>query len=258
MGGRFDSSRTRVAPVFSALESRQEPWLSTLLGLPRGGASVEPGFDPGPITECAFSHGELREKRLPAPPSLLRHLVQQVNCPDPPPTASSETQAKRDRLFDRDPDTVREALALIDGGSITRGWHVFEGPTAPDVYIETPRAIVVIEGKRTEAGPTVDTKWMPGRHQMWRHIDAAWEGRGGRAVFGFFIVQGETSGDVPRIWSDAVTDTTSARVLAESLPHRASAELTALKRCFLGLTTWQKVVETFGLPRSILEDEPDR
>jgi hypothetical protein len=57
--------------------------------------------------------------------------------------------------------------------------------------IETPDALIVIEGKRTESGATIDTTWLTGRHQIWRHIDAAWEIRGRRQVFGFFIVEGE-------------------------------------------------------------------
>lgn len=260
MGGRYDSSRTRVAPVFSALRTRPEPWLAQLLRLPEGGAA-QPVFDTlGPVAECAFGGGSQREKRLPAPPSLLRLLATQVSRPAETPRWSEAAREQRNRLFDRDPDTLREALDLIDRGRLTRGWHVFEGPTAPDVYIETPHVLVVIEGKRTEAGPTVDTEWMPGRHQMWRHIDAAWERRGGREVFGFFIVEGDAAGAIPPLWSQAARATLSEAAIESSFPHRNPDERAALRRCFLGVTTWQRVTDALGLPRSVLLDavEPRR
>ena len=53
-----------------------------------------------------------------------------------------------------------EAIDLaIEYGDL-KSWHLFEGETRPDVYIETPDLLVVIEGKRTEGGPTTSTKWI--------------------------------------------------------------------------------------------------
>jgi len=158
-------------------------------------------------------------------------------------------------LFDRDPETIREALDLIDRGIISRGWHVFEGPTAPDAYIATSNVVVVIEGKRTEAGPTTETTWMSGRHQIWRHIDAAWEARGTRQVFGFFVVEGDASGELPDAWREFSLATISESAITTSLPHRTPEEQAAIRRCFLGVTTWQRVVDAFGLPQSVLIDE---
>lgn len=37
---------------------------------------------------------------------------------------------------------------------------VLEGRSSPDVWLATPRAVVVIEGKRTENGPTTHTSFM--------------------------------------------------------------------------------------------------
>jgi hypothetical protein len=183
MGGKHDSSRTRVAPVFSAVEARgSEPWLSRLLWLPEPSGALLPGeLEAGSDLVCAFGEGTRKEKRLASPPALL-----------------------------------------------------------------------VTEGKRTERGPTRDTQWMPGRHQMWRHIDAAWEVRGGRVVYGFFIVQDDPTGGIPEFWRQVAEETVSDAVLASSLPHRSNEERAALRRSFLGVTTWEKVVSTFGLPSSVL------
>lgn len=165
---------------------------------------------------------------------------------------SDDVARRRKALFQRDAEMIGKALAKIDQGLLTRGWHVLEGPTAPDVYIETADALIVIEGKRTEAGPTTNTTWLRGRHQMWRHIDAAWEIRGNRRVFGFFIVEGDADGAVPRHWQTAAQKTWSDEALTSSLPHRPPPEREELRRCFLGVTTWQRVVADFGLPSTIV------
>jgi hypothetical protein len=183
---------------------------------------------------------------------LLEWLVRHVARPQGWESSGSEADRKRDKLFDRDSATVGEALRSLATGDTSRGWHVLEGPTAPDVYIETADALIVIEGKRTEAGPTTDTTWMPGRHQMWRHIDAAWEIRGSRGVVGFFIVEGDADGSVPRHWQVAAERTWSDEVLASSLPHRTPEERAQLRRCFLGVTTWQRMVREFDLPANAL------
>lgn len=119
----------------------------------------------------------------------------------------------------------------------TRAWYIFEGPTHPDAIIETPDALIVIEGNQTEAGPTTSTTWMPCRHQIWRHIDAAWEIRGALRVFGLFIVESERGLEVPKVWSDAVDQSQSERVLDGSFPHRGNAERAARAACLIGVTT---------------------
>ena len=112
-----------------------------------------------------------------------------------------------------------------------------------------------MEGKRTEAGPTRDTTWLRGRHQIWRHIDAAWERRGRRKVYGFFIVEGVgKTGEVPVLWLKAVEKALSPGAIESSFPHRSPAERVAIASSLLGVTTWQRVVKTFHLPSSALID----
>lgn len=135
------------------------------------------------------------------------------------------------------------------------GWHIFEGNTQPDVFIQTPDIVIVIEGKRTESGATKDTKWMPGRHQIWRHIDCAWEIKGRREVFGFFIVEGDRlSYEVPAIWMDETKATMSQETLVSSFPHRGPEEQRMIHRCFIGITTWQRICKEFGVDWKLLPD----
>lgn len=264
-GGRFDSSRTRVQPVFDALYGRDpsgESWLPALLALARHGSAkaVPPSTLRGSLRKERCKWGP-EEEKLPAPRSLLEWLVENVEEPaEGFPKASPETDDRRRKLLRRDPDTIRSALAELEREQRS-GWHVLEGRSQPDVYLETDELVVVIEGKRTEAGPTTHTTWMPVRHQMLRHLDAAWELRGERALYGFFIVEAEegASGEpaIPKHWADAARETLSDDALTKSLPHRTPGEREAIARSFLGVTTWQTVCDELGVDRShLLERAP--
>jgi hypothetical protein len=125
---------------------------------------------------------------------------------------------------------------------------VLEGPSYPDVYLETERTIVVVEGKRTEREPTTSTTWMAQRHQMLRHIDAAWDGRGAKDIYGLLIVEGADDGTVAEPWRSYPATLRGNAVLAASLPHRRDDERAAMARAFLGVTTWRRVCDRFGLP----------
>lgn len=259
--GLKDSSLTRVNPVFTSLAGSDPTgasWLPTLLTIPQHGhpqAASPSGLevtvkDPKDI---AWTNGDDRKEKALAPPvSLLSWLVRNVATPAKLPKASEESQELRRKLLRRDPATVAQALHLLRSSPSNTGWYIFEGLTYPDVFIETPDALIVIEGKRTEAGLTTHTTWMSGRHQMLRHIDAAWEMRGSRQVFGFFIVEGDDSGDVPEKWKAAALETVSKPAIDGSLPHRGPDDREGIAKAFCGVTTWQQVCRTFGVPWSSL------
>lgn len=242
-----NSSRTRVVPVFDALfdsDPSGRTWLGPLLGL----ANPQAPVDVGTVAPDVMRFLGDDEKPLPAPKSLLRWLITHLDVrPDPNARDANETSRRRGRLADRDPATIAEALRLLDGNPSGPAWYVLEGPSYPDVYIETDRAVIVVEGKRTEPVPTTATTWMAERHQMLRHIDAAWDGRGGRDVYGILIVEGVDDGSVPDPWLSYPAALRNDRVLAASLPHRTDAERAAIARAFLGVTTWQQVSRRFGL-----------
>ena len=248
-GGTFDSSKTRVAPVFGALAALDTEWMPQLLSLAQAGASQfsSEGLD------LRFERGAWGESELPIPPpvSLLSWMIRN---PGKLKAVVSKDE-NRNKLLQGDPTTTGRALDLLRSSSSNRDWFLFEGPTVPDAWIETPDAIIVVEGKRTEAGPTTDTTWLSGRHQIWRHIDAAWERRGRRQVFGLFIVEAEDeSGVVPDLWISAVANALSDEVMETSFPHRSHAERDAIRSSLVGVTTWQRVLESFELPRSTLID----
>ena len=242
----YDSSKTRVVPVLESISVAGPDWLRRLLSLPghgAEGATVPANLD----LRVENQYWGANERSLAPPPSLLEWLVRNLERA-PAAKDQSEVAARRRLLFERDPAMIMEALALLGTRPSGRGWHILEGQTYPDVFLKTPDALVVIEGKRTEAGPTTSTTWMPLRHQMLRHMDAAWEIRGDRRVYGFFIVEAKPgSHAVPSHWIQAAYDTVAPPSVSESLPHRSSSEREEIVQGFLGITTWQGVCTEFGL-----------
>lgn len=245
-----NSLRTRVVPVFSALFDRDSSggaWLRALLAL--SGATIPE--DLGSIPAGAPRFFGDSEKALPAPPALLRWLVQHATAPaDPTLLSPGDTGDHRRGLLAREPDRIREALRLLDEQPSPRAWYVLEGPSYPDVFIETESAVVVIEGKRTEPEPTTRTTWMSRRDQMLRHIDAAWDLRGPRAVYGLLIVEGDSSdvASVPQKWQSHVADLRTPVVLEANLPHRSASDRQAIGQALLGVTTWQQLCGVLSLP----------
>jgi hypothetical protein len=257
--GAFNSTDTRVAPVFDEILARQpERWLSRIIAL---ASPRHAGFPERELLDWRWGDEEIG---LAPPRSLLQTLVSRPKELMKEPedglygTDSPTTRARRASLFAGDAATRDEALRLLSRKRVpTRGWYVFEGETWPDVYIETDSVIVVVEGKRTERTITTKTTWMPVRHQMLRHLDAAHEIADGRKVAGFFIVEGEGADlrAVPSQWMAACAETISPAVLERSLPHRSPEQRQTIRNAYAGVTTWQAVVEEFGLSSDILMAE---
>lgn len=251
-----DSSRTRVAPFFEALAS----WPRRLLDLAAPKNSGRPWKDQD-LTPLNYYWGDKVRKRkeYPLNPSvaLLEELVRNAKLPKSGmPRATAKTIEARERLIAGDSATLEAALRGLESGQLDRKWYVFEGSSFPDVFIETPDALIIVEGKYTEAGATTKTTWMPDRDQMLRHLDGAWEIRGARSVYGLFIVDGGGASDplaVPKKWKDASSATISAEALKSSLPHRKTLrDKQLIADCLVGITTWQAVQECFNLHPALL------
>jgi hypothetical protein len=250
--GLKDSSKTRVVPVFDRLfanDNSGKTWLPRLLSLPLGGHHINLliGLD---LTIQDKGWGD-SEKKFEPPISLLSWLIRHPEKLTRQNLSSEPTE--RQELINGYTSRLREALKLLRNISIRNDWYVFEGKTQPDVFIETPDILIVIEGKRTEYRATTKTKWMPGRHQMIRHIDCAWEIKGKKRVIGFFIVEGEGGNpEVPELWMEQVHQTMSTKAMTSSLPHRGPEEQLAIVECFSGITTWQRLCTEFDIDWQIL------
>jgi hypothetical protein len=259
--GIHDSSRTRIAPVFGRLQCLDPSgrlWLQGLLELANTRKLPRP--DAG-ASRLRVAKWWPREAKLAAPPGLLRWLLENAEEPRDPAAwgRAPEVMANRRRVVDRDADTLAGALqSLQERSPSPRAWYVLEGPSQPDVYLDSAAAVIVVEGKRTETAPTTSTAWMRVRHQMLRHLDAAWEHRQGRRIYGLYIVEAESgtgSTEPPSTWHEAVESTISEEVLRASLPHRTADERSQIASALLGVTTWQAVCDEFQIPREVLIPE---
>ena len=254
--GKYDSSRTRISPVFTQLDQRDATglsWLPALLSLPMHGRRESNVAPVGPIRATYWTATDgpgglvrRREKALRAPESLLHWMIDNTDkLVQPENRADVGAHGLRQELFRGDAKRVTEAQDGVRSGERGRNWYVFEGPTFPDVYIETDELVVVIEGKRRESGPTTKTTWMKTRHQMLRHMDCAFDLLKGRSLVGFFIVEGEREEsdavDLPPKWKKYCEATTSEEAVAGSLPHRDEETRKAITKSFAGATTWQAV-----------------
>jgi hypothetical protein len=259
--GIFDSSRTRVAPVFGRLQCLDPSgrlWLQGLLELANTRKAQRPDAGPSRLRVAKWWP---REARLAAPPGLLRWLLE--NAEEPRDAAAwgrkPEVKENRRRVVDRDADTLAQALrSLEEGRPSPRAWYVLEAPSQPDVYLDSDDIVIVVEGKRTETAPTTSTAWMNVRHQMLRHLDAAWEHRAGRRIYGLYIVEAVAASspvEPPFTWHAAVESTISDEVLRGSLPHRTPDERSQIASALLGVTTWQAVCDEFQIPREVLIPE---
>jgi len=253
--GKHDSSKTRVVPIFHNLHSRPEHfWVERLISLPIGGNHIS--LPPN----CDFSIEDIgwgkNEKKLNPPLALLSWLIRNPRKPVSGVLSADPYKAqKRREWIDGSNKVIREGLALLRHNPKQENWHIFEGQTQPDVFIQTPDLIIVIEGKRTEKKPTTTTKWMANRHQMLRHIDCAWEIAGNRRVIGFFIVDGHDADcAVPINWINYAKQTISSEAIASSLPHRSLEEQKGIASCFAGVITWQRLCKEFCIDRSKLPD----
>jgi hypothetical protein len=255
--GKYDSSKTRVTPIFDTLYANGKTgnsWLKILLNLPSGGKPVTVKND-WDFTILEKGWGE-NEKKLEPPVSLLSWLIRHCKTPkNGKLSADLEKTRKRQELIDESDFRIKEGLSLLRNNPAQENWFVFEGQTQPDVFIQTSDLVIVIEGKRTEPETTKHTKWMQGRHQMLRHLDCAWEIKGRKQVIGFFIVEGEgTTDDVSDFWKKEATNTINQDAIASSLPHRGPEEQTAIANCFIGITTWQRICKEFGIDWNSLPD----
>jgi hypothetical protein len=193
------------------------------------------------------------ERSLDPPVALLSWLIRHPT----PQQLAAPVVPERTLLAEGEPAVVARALHALRTSAAPKGWHLLEGPTVPDVMIETPDALIVVECTSAGRIATPKSAAPTGRHPMWRHIDAAWEIRGRRRVFGFFIVPDQQQGgDVPPAVEATFGEALGEAVLEANFPHRSSKERDAITTCFLGGTAWNLVCKKFdislsSLPRTI-------
>lgn len=252
--GEYNSSLTRVQPVFDALQ--RLPVSEWLLDLWEMASARRPNALPPPAAVGAVRPGPCYERALPPSPAFLRWMMQnpqRLNVlpgPDYGAQAGGAASEKRAQLFGPDPrlrETVQaEALKEIDesgGAGSGQKWWAFEGFTHVDACFETEQCLLLFEGKRKEA-VSPSTRWLKSRNQLWRNVEVAGQQANGR-LFGI-IVAVESEADGRRALADA------AESRDGSYPHLTQDQREALDRHLLGFVVWEEIVSRFSLPREVL------
>jgi hypothetical protein len=249
--GKYNSSTTRVVPVFDQMfdsDSTGEAWVPYLFNL----GSRNRDLIPNDVGRLISGHerwwGE-NERSLPAPRGLLEWLVRNVSEDAILKSPGKGTvRDKRLRLPRGDRNAIDSALTAINSGRIVREWYVLEGPSRPDAYVETDRAILVVEGERTERACTTKTTFMPQRSQLLRHMDAALESSA-KPVFGLLIVEGNSPNpSIPNAhWRSELDKQLEPKMVAGSLPHRDPATRDRIVDRVLGVATWSRICADLSL-----------
>lgn len=265
--GEWDSSLTRVRPVFNTLLDRWpdgKSWLGELWQLAarsRPGVAVPMPPDIGTLLpsetppDSQSRLGKVFERTVPPPAAFLRWLLahpeeMQVRDRVNFGAKSEASREWRRKLFSGDELLVAqardEAERQLAKRAAQRGrqkWWLFEGFSHVDCCLITETSVIFVEGKRTEA-VSPSTRWFEKRSQIWRNVEVARE-FAGRKRFGVILAaESELDGVTAlRVATESVAD---------SYPHLDLEEREELDRRLLGFVTWQAIVTQFGLPPSCL------
>jgi hypothetical protein len=272
--GRYNSSITRVQPVFQELlaaDQSGQSWLPRLLSL----ATVNHAYagrlarDHGGLAAAcslrrSYADRELRETiplegcfeaSLPPPEGFLRWLIEHPDRMVWPLDRSGarmrfgpETQLRREQLFGQHgPAAQAEArqialgeLARVGARGSERKWWAFEGFTSIDCWLETDRLVLCVEGKRRDV-LSPSTSWYPGRNQLLRNLEVTREQASGREY-------------AVLVLAEQAEEALSPEAIAASLPHLSTPVREDLETHYLGCATWSALCRGVGISYDALPD----
>jgi hypothetical protein len=250
--GSFNSSRTRVQPVFGALltsDPTGRDWIPRLLGLANRnrehGATLAANAGTLRTPEGSDDNKQPFERAFPPPAAFLEWCIGHPERLKRPRSAekASDTVRKRRASFlqagtAESEELKRQALALLRAGSpakSARQWWAFEGFTSVDLCLETDSLVLFVEGKRFEQVSGA-VSWVDQRNQVARNLEVAAQYAAARGCDYAVMVIGPDGVLAP-----------SDRELRASWPHLAEGQQQTLLSHFLGTTTWRAVCEATGI-----------
>jgi hypothetical protein len=243
--GKRDSTKTRVIPLFNEINNSSRK-INDLINM----------MSKAPDKTIDFSHADIyygcSEKRLKPSTKILEWLVlnlkdlingnESVIPRNYGVSKMSPSYDKRRNFFNDDINTFNEALKLVQKSNLPKsGWYIFEGYTAPDIYIETKEYIIVGEAKRTENHLTTSTMWLQVRDQLIRHIDAVIDS--GKEVLSFFIFDRKVFN---KNYENKMCNYDKFEYYRKSLPHRDDQTIQRVLNTFIGYTFWDDVAKKFN------------
>lgn len=242
--GQFNSSKTYVQPIFTALyetDASGNRWIPELLQL---GSHSSSRIDVG-----ALERPPQFEHAAEPPREFLKWLVchpGELRWPRSYSIKSVKAKQMRTRLLAGEADVRAEFLAAIEHPPNERSkWWLLEGSSRIDCALFTDKAVIFIEGKRKERMASRDVSWYVGRNQVLRNLDCA------RALAASlerdYYVLLITNPEHSQMGAEAL----KPEVIARSLPHLNGC-CDEVLRHYLGCTTWDKVVSHLSLPATML------
>jgi len=240
--GRYDSSKTRVRPIFEALYAQDESgsWVEPLLRM--GGRS--PLIHLGRLVEPPRF-----ELVAPPPKAFLFWLVKNpTEWPENWKKLKARQEIRDARLLLADGSNLTDALAAIERAGNTSkgysGWWCLEGSTHVDCALFMENAVVFIEGKRTEYGPSKSIGFAQKRNQIMRNLECV-QSYGRMRGLDYYAMLVIEDGDQHR----ATIAADVANHVADSFPHLSRPEIRDIEKHYLGYTTWKRIVDEFHLPK---------
>lgn len=231
--GIHNSSVCRVRPLMDVVVKDEQAFHALMKLVGKEGLSA-PKF-------CRYDGTEGGEMRLKPSKRHLSALIAYMATKDH--GAVSVANTKRRELFNHDPAVCQEALALLEEEypnleHSNRAWYVFEGFTAPDIFIEGEDYVIVCEGKWTEPHITTKTTHLSGPHesrsQMVRHIQGALNYTD-KKVYAFYIVDKECG-----YLDELEKDSFALRLKKETIAI-PETEQSFILNAYVGYTTWQAI-----------------
>jgi len=182
--------------------------------------------------------------------ALIDHVSSGRYTPPKKQKLCEASMKNRQKLFAGDKETIKAAAQEIEAGKKS-GWFILEGPTQPDIFIETEDYIIVVEAKWTERFTTTGTDNLTVRDQMLRHIQGALEHKKAagcmeKKLVAFYIVD-ETF--LHRKKNEYIKSKKAFRRQVENeagvnktIPLDEAEEII---NAYVGYITWQSIKEAF-------------
>ncbi len=252
-GGIYDSSLTRVQPVFSQLASADpsgQKWLARLISMgTRAGLVGLPDHDNG--WPGKLLRGPCFEYPCAAPADYLKSLIASPERLQWPVISgqrkkySEVTERCRHKLLSGDAGVQATAMNKLEQGKRGRAWWILEGETKVDCAIFASGVTLFIEGKRTEPHLTAGVDWDKDRHQVIRNLDCLRALPDRKDSYFVLLAVDEANPDVLSEAQALDFDYTTAE---RSLPHLSSQCAKELFDAhYLGFVTWQRIAGAFNL-----------
>ena len=262
--GKYDSSLTRVQPVFNALykkDSTGKSWISPLLQL---GSRAEQVYIPDAIS---LLQQPVFELSTDPPLSFLKWLINNPSKLSSPSSSywnqcSVNTREKRKALLAGDTSTQAEAILKLDGAQKhqSKVWWRLEGVTQVDCALIAEDTVIFIEGKRTELGASRNIIWYQHRNQVLRNLDCAAEyaDQNGLQNFYVMLVAEKRLIENDQFRQREINQILSPETINKSLPHLSPEHREELLNHYLGVTFWEDIVAELSLDSGVLIDRIDK